>query len=424
MSNYLKWKIKFQVRHSCPYEDKLVIIKGGRDMKVTFIHDFPIHANGEAVYPEEEMVASLKERYLSHIRQLDIICRKEGADLQKNHGLKAHHEDDIIFNPIENYSSLRALKNRGSSLRKMEPVIEQSDFIILRLPSILGVDAYRYVRKFRKPYIVEVVGNGYDTLYYRGGALGKIIAPYYHRKVRNVVKNAGSVIYVTEQYLQDIYPNDNNQSSISNVTMEVDSTQVTEEKQRRVQLKDYPLIRVGFMGAMNVSYKNFYNGLKFLQTYAKKYGKQFELSIAGGGEHSRIEKLYRNNPSVKLIKEGELKSRSEVNDWFKTLDLFIHPSLTEGLPRVVLEAMNNQIPVIASNAGGTPEIIEERFIFAPVEYTSFERALTNILNENQKAIISSNSAALGKYDRLKLQQKRDDAIYNFIQNEIIGTGKN
>ena len=389
-------------------------------MKVVFIHDFPIHANDEDVYPDEEMVANLKERYLSHIKQLDIICRKAESGQQKYNESKPHQEEDVIFNPIENYSSLKALKNRGQSISKMEPIIEQSDFIILRLPSILGIDAYRFVRKFRKPYIVEVVGNGYDTLYYRGGALGKIIAPYYHWKVKKVVKHAKSVIYVTDRYLQNVYPNYNKRSSISNVTIEVESAPVTEDHLRRAQLKDYPLIRVGFMGAMNVSYKNFYNGLKFLQMYAEKNGKEFELSISGGGENSRIEKLSRGNPSVKLIKEGELKSRSAVNNWFKTLDLFIHPSLTEGLPRVVLEAMNNQIPVIASNAGGTPEIIEERFIFAPVEYTSFEKALTNILNENQREIITSNTAKLEKFDRLKLQQKRDDAIYTFIQNEIIG----
>lgn len=389
-------------------------------MKGVFIHDFPIHANGEAVYPDEEMVANLKERYLSHIKQLDIICRKEGPDEQKNYELKPYQAEDVIFNPIENYSSLKALKNRGQSISKMEPIIEQSDFIILRLPSILGIDAYRFVRKFRKPYIVEVVGNGHDTLYYRGGALGKIIAPYYHWKVKKAVKHAESVIYVTERYLQNLYPNPNKQSSISNVTIGVDTVPVTDDHSRRVKLKDYPLIRVGFMGAMNVSYKNFYNGLKFLQRYAKKHGKQFELSIAGGGENSRIEKLSRQDSSVKLIKEGELTSRSAVNNWFKTLDLFIHPSMTEGLPRVVLEAMNNQVPVIATNVGGTPEIIEERFIFSPVDYKSFEKALINILNEDQQEIISSYAATLSKFDRLKLQQKRDDAIYTFIQNEIIG----
>src|SRR5699024_4517368 len=120
---------------------------------------------------------------------------------------------------------------------------------------------------------------------------------------------AESVIYVTEQYLQNLYPNSNKQSFISNVTIGVGTEPVPDDYITRTRLKDYPLIRVGFMGAMNVTYKNFYNGLKFLQQYAETHGTQFELSIAGGGENRRIEKLSRENPSVKLIKEGELKTR-------------------------------------------------------------------------------------------------------------------
>lgn len=389
-------------------------------MKAVFIHDFPIHANGEEVYPDEGLVESMQERYLSHIKKLDIICRKTGDDQQNYNELEPYHAGNIIFNPVENYSSLRGLKNRRQSVSKMEPIIKQADFIILRLPSILGLDAYRFVRKFKKPYIAEIVCNGYDTLYYRGGALGKVIAPYYHWRSKNVIGQAGLAIYVTEQYLQNLYPNHNKRSCISNVTIGVEPKTVTDNHLVQAKLKDYPLIRVGFMGSMNVTYKNFYNGLKFLQMYAEKYGKQFELTIAGGGENIRVEELAREVPSVKLIKEGELKSRTEVNNWFKTLDLFIHPSKTEGLPRVVLEAMNNQIPVIATNVGGTPEILDKRFTFTPVEYTSFEKALTSILNENQNEIITANAAMLVKFDRLKLQQKRDDAIYNFIQNEIIG----
>jgi glycosyltransferase involved in cell wall biosynthesis len=42
-------------------------------------------------------------------------------------------------------------------------------------------------------------------------------------------------------------------------------------------------------------------------------------------------------------------------------NIFIHPSLSEGLPNVVLEAMAGGVPVIASNAGGTSEIFTGPF---------------------------------------------------------------
>ena len=42
----------------------------------------------------------------------------------------------------------------------------------------------------------------------------------------------------------------------------------------------------------------------------------------------------------------------------KAFDIFVLPSLKEGLPYVILEAGLARLPVIASSVGGIPEIIE------------------------------------------------------------------
>ena len=50
--------------------------------------------------------------------------------------------------------------------------------------------------------------------------------------------------------------------------------------------------------------------------------------------------------------------QSNMGDWFAAADLQVHPSYTEGLGSVILEGMGSGLPVIGTNAGGIPDIID------------------------------------------------------------------
>jgi glycosyltransferase involved in cell wall biosynthesis len=47
------------------------------------------------------------------------------------------------------------------------------------------------------------------------------------------------------------------------------------------------------------------------------------------------------------------------NSFFASVDLFLLPSYLEGMPTVIFEAMSMGIPVISTNVGGIPELIED-----------------------------------------------------------------
>jgi glycosyltransferase involved in cell wall biosynthesis len=50
--------------------------------------------------------------------------------------------------------------------------------------------------------------------------------------------------------------------------------------------------------------------------------------------------------------------QSEIEEWLPAMDVFVLPSLTEGTPMSLLEAMAYGIPVVASAVGGVPQVID------------------------------------------------------------------
>jgi len=79
-----------------------------------------------------------------------------------------------------------------------------------------------------------------------------------------------------------------------------------------------------------------------------------------------------------------LGRRNDVPDLMAASDLFVLPSLFEGLPLVILEALAAGKPVIATRAGGTPEIFaraDEGILVAPGDSRALSAAICMALQQ-------------------------------------------
>ncbi len=77
-------------------------------------------------------------------------------------------------------------------------------------------------------------------------------------------------------------------------------------------------------------------------------------------------------------------AHDDVGWWMSAGDVFVLPSLSEGLPTVVCEAMNCGLPVVATAVDGTPEIVrdgETGLLVPPGEAGALAAALARVLDE-------------------------------------------
>jgi len=81
------------------------------------------------------------------------------------------------------------------------------------------------------------------------------------------------------------------------------------------------------------------------------------LLVGYGRLQSRLERKVNNSGlSEKVIFTG---SCSDISEMLSVFDVFILPSLWEGMPNAVLEAMAAGLPVVSTAVGGTPEVIKD-----------------------------------------------------------------
>jgi glycosyltransferase involved in cell wall biosynthesis len=94
--------------------------------------------------------------------------------------------------------------------------------------------------------------------------------------------------------------------------------------------------------------------------------------------------------------------RQDVDDILKEVDIVVHPSLTEGLSNVILEAMAAGLPVVATRAGGNSELVQDEVtgLLVPVENPlEIARAISRILDNPQMA------RAFGEAGRQRIVQE-------------------
>lgn len=357
-------------------------------------------------------------RYLSLADDLQVIMTKnpEKKDSSKiKHSLHKIDISQIGMHLIpHNKDSLRhyfSCKIKKERLRIIDEQIKSADAVIIRDPHS---DIVNLCVKYKKPYAVEVVGCTWDGLW-NHSLKGKIVALPYFIDSKISISNAPYVLYVTNAFLQKRYPTKGKSIGCSDVLLKMQDNSVLEKRLEKIKNNNGRII-LGTAAALNVKYK----GQRFvIQAMAelKKQGiTNFEYQVIGGGDASLLIKTaekYGVADQFKVI--GQL-NHDKVFEWLESIDIYIQPSVTEGLPRAVIEAMSYALPCMGTDVGGIPELIDRSMLFGRKNIKEIADLLKNIDKEKMLSLAKQNFNKSKEYDKDALDKKRHDFYMDFIES--------
>lgn len=380
--------------------------------KCLYIHDHIFKKKDSYFYSEGKMSNDVLERYdLVENQIINILCRSENIQNTKDMSSKLTKitKENAFFYPVKgiNFSDIFS-KFFFKNIKLIFLSIKKSDFIVVRLPSFLGIFCLIINIIFKKKYFIEFVGSPKEALLMaksNHSILYKLFVSIFDKLNKYFVYHANGVIYVTQFSLQEKFPSKGFQATASNVEVNVDTI--------KPKIEDYKVnlenIKIGLIASYNNEYKGLDIAIKAISILKQK-GHNVSLYILGTG---KLLNHYTNLSQKFGIKEhihfeGSLAGGDAVLKWLKSLDLYIQPSRTEGLPRALIEAMSVGLPAIASNVGGIPELLSEEYLIEKEDFENLASKLEKLLTSKELRFNSGleNWETSQKYDAKILKKER------------------
>lgn len=383
-------------------------------MKILFAHDHTFYTYNNKFYSNGGLSENVLKRYKLFPEKVTLVSRQKSVNRIEGN-MSEVSESNYSFVNIENFKTLSSAYKIFEARRKINNYVKQADLVIARLPSSIGMIAIKTAKKQKKPYIIEVVGCPFDSLWNYGGILPKMIAPLSYISMRYAVSESKNTLYVTNEYLQKKYPSRGKRISCSNVEIPYINSLILKKRKEKIKsgIRN-DVVKIGIIGGLNNQYKGFDTAIKALKLLEKD-NISAVLEIVGAGNRDIWEKIALDLDVLNKVNFiGSLEQGEEVFKWLDSIDLYIQPSKTEGLPRALIEAMSRGCPAIGSRAGGIPELLDNDFLHAIDNEVELSSKMIKIIGDEslQLELACKNFDKAKEYSKELLDSKRDEFFKN------------
>jgi len=251
------------------------------------------------------------------------------------------------------------------------------------------------------PFIYTIQGPGTRTGH---PLVDSLVAMYDLTFERWISSIARKVILLSKSLISTAEKLRVDKSKISVVPSGIDTAHFDPER-REVRMKREQLLNefgvddkvvVGFAGRLDPL-----KGLTYLLSAVKAIQEEHSnivLLVVGDGAQRGDLEIMAKSLKVRTIFAGW---QHDLRPYYSLMDVFVLPSLYEGLSNVILEAMAMRIPVVATSVGGNPDVVsngKNGFLVPPRDVSRLAAALARLVEDRQMRI------KMGMLNRMKVRK--------------------
>lgn len=389
--------------------------------------------DGSDVYTDVQCDERFWDRYLSVFDRLIVCARMRQAESDDDLVAMLHSSrPEVEFvampdfvgasGPVRHYRAIR---------RAVKECLRRADAAICRLPSPISLVACPVFERSGVPWAGEMMMNP-RTAYSRESMdhlLQPIIQLAAVRSTKKACLAANGVSYVTERVLQEEYPcraitdphaKDYFTSSYSTISLSDDMFSMANwgnECPSKVVL--------AHTGKMSDYRKGHVVFIKTVALLRKRGVNAFGILIGDGPKRAEFESLAKSLGVQDFCEfSGWASGFEEVQKRLQRAHFFLLPTLSEGLPRAIIEAMASGLICLGNNVDGIPELLAQECLSGDNSPKSYAYLVCSLLADWPHAleVREKQFARSRDYESSHLMKRRKIFYYSLRKN-IEGGGR-
>jgi glycosyltransferase involved in cell wall biosynthesis len=304
--------------------------------------------------------------------------------------------------------------------KAIQKIVAGCDAAVLRLPSTVAQRICYKVMEAKIPYATEIVFDAMDGFKSNTNPIHKLLNLIIHFQMVSSCRKAWGVSCVTEHYLQKRYYSQRKGHFESHYSsLALDKAFYTSPRKFPTK-QEFTIVNVANQVQFN-GRKGFNQIIEALAVLKEK-NLPVKAIFVGGNYNNGIPKLQEYARQLGVLDRVTFtgyQNRTQLSEWLDKSDLYVMPTLAEGLPRVIIEAMAKGLPAITTPVSGNPELVGSKFL---VEYYDVDRLAATIeellQNPDLYEVTSKENFERSQQYEASILQARRDKFYQQLKDSI------